>query len=89
MTVPDYPLIPPAVLRRWQLARSGFTHDVANGYWQKGPVALNDEAIDGADEDLWALLMGEWDPSACEGIYYGPVVRTQDRLRPVRATVQV
>ncbi len=59
--------MPPAVLRRWQLARSGFTYDVTNGCWRNGPVALHDEAIDGPDADLWALLMGPRETSAPEG----------------------
>jgi hypothetical protein len=56
-------LIPPPIVRRWALARSGFTYDVARGYWRRGAVALSDEAIDGPAEDLWALLMGRWDPN--------------------------
>ena len=59
--------MPPAVLRRWQLARSGFTYDVAHGSWRKGPMALSDEATDSPDENLWALLMGLWETSAPEG----------------------
>jgi hypothetical protein len=62
----DPHLIPRPIARRWALARQGFRYDVASGCWRKGLVALGDEAIDDADEGLWALLMGEGDPNACE-----------------------
>jgi hypothetical protein len=60
-------LIPRPIARRWVLARQGFRYDVAGGCWRHGAnVQLSDEAIDDPDEDLWALLMGAWDPIACE-----------------------
>jgi hypothetical protein len=60
------PLIPLAIARRWALARQGFRYDVSGACWHNGAdVRLSDEAIDTPDEDLWTLLMGEWDPSAC------------------------
>jgi hypothetical protein len=54
--------IPVTVQRRWELARCGYTYDVASGHWRKGTMALSDEAIDGPDEALWALLMGLIEP---------------------------
>jgi len=62
------PLIPRPIARRWALVRQGFRYDVAGGCWRNGAgVRLSDEAIDGPDEDLWALLMGPWETSAPEG----------------------
>jgi hypothetical protein len=61
-------LIPLPIARRWALARQGFRYDIAGGCWRRGLVAVGDEAIDDPDEDRWALLMGEGDSSACEGI---------------------
>jgi hypothetical protein len=56
--------------------RQGFRYDVAGGCWRNGAgLQLSDEAIDDPDEDLWVLLMGQWDPSVCEGIYGGTVAQ--------------
>jgi hypothetical protein len=58
----NLPPIPVGVYQRWELAMQGYRYDVASGSWRRGGVALSDEAIDGPDEALWALLMGLMEP---------------------------
>lgn len=35
-----------ALLRRFELARSGFHYDIRRGQWRRGRLALSDEQVD-------------------------------------------
>jgi hypothetical protein len=47
-----------ALLRRYELARCGFTFEVGHGRWRRGRLALSDEEVD--RYRLWRQAVQRW-----------------------------